>query len=154
MLWGFFCCCCSFVVCIMDTELYCSHFSRLEKCYQRHERLGQSPHLNHSLHLKRFPAPSAILGFLHTAFCSLSCQGHSGESKPTAELLSVQPPEGPTASARKQGHTLSKYNLHKLGSPQGLTAASPSCFQPRNRIAWKPQSSLLANIVEASVHTN
>lgn len=54
MLLGFFVVVHLFV-CIMDTELYCSYFSNLEKCYQRHDRLGQSPHLNHSLHLK--PAP-------------------------------------------------------------------------------------------------
>ena len=124
----------------MDTELYCSHFSRLEKCYQRHERLGQSLQLNHSLHLKRFPAPSAILRFLDRASWSLSCQGHSGESKPTAELLTVQPPEGPTASARKQGHTLSKYSLHNLGCPQGLSAASPSCFQPETGLPGNPRA--------------
>ena len=122
----------------MDTELYCSHFSRLEKCYQRHERLGQSLHLNHSLHLKRFPAPSAILRFLDRASWSLSCQGHSGESKPTAELLTVQPPEGPTASARKQKDTPSPstvstiWDVPRASQQLPLAASSPETGLPGN----------------------
>lgn len=96
---------------------------------------SQPPPQASSIH---FPAPSAILGFLDTASCSLSFQVHLEESKPAAELLTVQPPEGPTASARKQGHTLSKYK-----SPPSLDL--PSASQQLPLAASSPETGLAGN---------
>lgn len=71
--------------------------------------------------------------------CFLSCQVHLEESKPTAELLTVQPPEGPTASARKQGHTLaskykspSSWDLPSASQQLPLAASSPETGLPGN----------------------
>lgn len=42
-----------------------------------------------------------------TASCPFSTRATQEKANTTAELLTPQPPEGPTALARKQGHTLS-----------------------------------------------
>ena len=97
------------------------------------------------------PRGSSVPGILQARI--LEWVAISLESKLTAELLTVQPPEGPTASARKQGHTLSKYksppslDLPSASQRLPLAASSPETGLPGN------PSYLLANIVEASVHT-
>lgn len=74
-------------------------------------------------------------------------QGQAGESEPHAVLFTLQPPEGPTAPARKSGHA-------PLPAPPA-PPARPSAPgpEPGTGIAGNPQSWLRADAVWASVHT-